>query len=432
MDKGPLSGVLRHLRCAALLYEVAGLTDSDLLGRYLTERDEAAFEVLLQRHAAMVLGVCRRILRNEADAHDAFQATFLIFVRKAASIHPRELVGNWLYGVAHKTSLKAKAMNRQRRAKERQRAAAPRTSAREEVWQELQALLDEAVRRLPDKYRTPVVLCELEGKSLKEAAHHLGCPPGTVASRLARARGMLARRLARHLPSRSVGSLVLVLAAQAASPAVSPSLLRSTLQAATAVAAGQATTPGLISPHVVALTEGVVKTMRLTKLTRIATVLLALALLAGGGLLLTYAAVWAEPSLVEPGSPTQALAPRDKPPKDKKPKSDKDALHGTWLLVSEERNGKKLPAEKIKGSKMVFADGKFTWQGEVGTQEREGTFTIDPEKNPKEIDLTFRTITLQGIYELKGNRLKLVIAERGRPSEFDSTGTGLLVLQKKK
>src|ERR1700687_3261978 len=118
MATGQLTGVLRHLRRATLLAEGAAQSDGELLERYLSERDDAAFEAILKRHGAMVLGVCRRILRNEADAHDAFQATFIVFVRKATSIHPRGMVGNWLYGVAHKTSLKAKAMNRQRSAKE--------------------------------------------------------------------------------------------------------------------------------------------------------------------------------------------------------------------------------------------------------------------------------------------------------------------------
>src|ERR1700724_1481559 len=104
-----LGGVLQMLRRGAVRSEAAGLADSDLLERYLTRRDQAAFEALLQRHGAMVLGVCRRMLGNEADAHDAFQATFLIFVRKAGSIRPRALVRNWLHGVAHKTAPKAPA-----------------------------------------------------------------------------------------------------------------------------------------------------------------------------------------------------------------------------------------------------------------------------------------------------------------------------------
>src|SRR5260370_8413357 len=132
MAKGHLmGGVLQRLRRVAVRSEAAGLAECELLDRYLTRRDQAAFEALLQRHGAMVLGVCRRILRNEADAHDAFQATFLVFLRKAGSIVPRALVGNWLYGVAHKTSLKAKAMTRQRNVKELQPPPPHHTASRD-------------------------------------------------------------------------------------------------------------------------------------------------------------------------------------------------------------------------------------------------------------------------------------------------------------
>src|SRR5262249_23467048 len=141
-------------------------------------------------------GVCRRVLRNEADAEDAFQATFLVLVRKARSIRSRDLVGNFLYGVAHNTALKAKVMNRTRRIKEREAGTVPRPGAVEEVWVQVQALLDEELGRLPDRYRVPIVLCELEGRTIKGAALELGWPQGTVATRLARGRALLARRLA--------------------------------------------------------------------------------------------------------------------------------------------------------------------------------------------------------------------------------------------
>src|SRR5262245_55982967 len=141
MVTGVLSGVLRRLRRWALPREGGGPTDGELLGRYLERRDRAAFEALLARHGPMVLGVCRRILANAADAEDAFQATFLVLVRKAASVVPRDLVGNWLYGVAYRTATSAKAMNARRRAKER---AAGKPEARaDEVWTDVRPLLDE-------------------------------------------------------------------------------------------------------------------------------------------------------------------------------------------------------------------------------------------------------------------------------------------------
>src|SRR5437870_2955087 len=113
-----LGAVLHNLRRSWLRQDDAGFTDGELLDGFVARRDEAAFEALVHRHGPMVLGVCRRVLRNDADAEDAFQATFLVLVRKAASIRPRGLVGNWLYGVAHTTALKARAMTTKRRAKE--------------------------------------------------------------------------------------------------------------------------------------------------------------------------------------------------------------------------------------------------------------------------------------------------------------------------
>src|SRR5438128_6879437 len=198
MATGQLNRVVKHLHATALLADDAALGDAQLLERYLTRREEAAFAGLVRRHGPMVLGVCRRVLRNAHDAEDAFQATFLVLVRKAASIRPRGMVGNWLYGVAHNTALKAKAMGSKRRAKEREAAARPKPDAPAEVWQQLQALLDQELQTLPDKYRAPIVLCDPEGKLIKEAARQLGCPLGTIGTRLARGRSLLARRLAQH------------------------------------------------------------------------------------------------------------------------------------------------------------------------------------------------------------------------------------------
>ena len=170
-----LGTVLHNLRRSLLGHDEAGLTDGELLECFVTRRDEDAFAALMRRHGPMVLGVCRRVLQNEADAEDAFQATFFVLVRKAASIRPRGMVGNWLYGVAHSTALKATAMSTKRLVKEREAAARPRPSVTGETWQELQALLDQELKLLPDIYRAAIVLCDLEGKSIKEAARQSGC-----------------------------------------------------------------------------------------------------------------------------------------------------------------------------------------------------------------------------------------------------------------
>src|SRR5262245_1450984 len=264
MTTGHLGGVIRHLYRAALPQH--GLTDGQLLEEYVRRRDETAFEALLRRHGPMVWGVCRRTLRHEADAEDAFQATFLVLVRKAASIGDRNAVGNWLYGVAYNTALKARAMNSKRRAKEKQVAEENRPESGEDVWRQLQPLLDDELSRLPDPYRTAIVLCDLEGRSVKEAAQVLGCPQGTVGSRLTRGRRLLARRLARHGLALSAGVVATVLGQHAAGAGVPAPILIRTAKAAALFAAGPAVTPGVISPKTAALTEGVLKAMFLTKL----------------------------------------------------------------------------------------------------------------------------------------------------------------------
>src|SRR5919198_1974720 len=194
-----MKAVIRHLRRAALLQAGDSLTDGQLLESFLTGRDEAAFEVLLRRHGPMVLGVCRRVLGNADDADDAFQATFLVLVRKAATVRPRETVGNWLYGVAYRTAQKARVMNAKRRTKEKQARERRRPEPPgDAVPEELLPRVEAELTRLPDKYGVPVVLGDLGGKGRGEAARLLGLPEGTLSWRLAQAKKMLARKLSRH------------------------------------------------------------------------------------------------------------------------------------------------------------------------------------------------------------------------------------------
>jgi hypothetical protein len=192
------------------------------------------------------------------------------------------MVGNWLFGVARRTALKAKVMIHKRRAKEREASTLPASQAAEEVWQQVQTLLDEELNRLPDKYRVPVVLCELEGQTIKEAARHLGWPQGTLATRLAQGRRLLAKRLSAHGVALSAGALAALLAQAAASASMPASLISSTTKVASLFAAGK-TASGLISAPVVTLTQGVLKAMLLTKL-KSATVVLFLMVVLGAGI----------------------------------------------------------------------------------------------------------------------------------------------------
>src|SRR5882724_5371833 len=139
-------------------------SDADLLGRFLSHSDSRAVSVLVRRHAPMVWGVCRRILFDHHHAEDAFQATFLVLLRKANAIKPRSMVGNWLYGVARQTALKARAMTMQRSTREKPMATVPDTAPKASGDHPMLAFLDEELHRLPEKYRVALVLCDLEGK----------------------------------------------------------------------------------------------------------------------------------------------------------------------------------------------------------------------------------------------------------------------------
>jgi RNA polymerase sigma factor (sigma-70 family) len=281
----PGGSLIRDLRAAVLRLGPSGLTDGELLECFVLERDEAAFAALLRRHGPMVLGVCRRVLNNEADAEDAFQATFLVLARRASSVVPRAMVGNWLYGVARRTALKARAAAARRRAKEREAATmAESVAPAHDAWSDLRPLLDRELGRLPEKYRAAVVLCDLEGKGRQEAARQLGWPEGTLSCRLARGRALLARRLKRRGLALSGAALALTLARSAEAGVPGP-LAAGTVKAAAQVAAGVGPA-GVVSAPVAALTEGVLRSMFLVKQQlRVALLLTLGALTAGAGAL---------------------------------------------------------------------------------------------------------------------------------------------------
>lgn len=287
MASGPTSPLMRFIR--KLAARPAGApSDGELLQQFAAGRDESAFAALVQRHGAMVLNVCRNVLGDADDADDVFQATFLVLVRRAAVV-PRGMVANWLYGVAHRTALKARTTVARRRAREKQVMTMPEPAvAQQTLWDDLQRVLDQELSRLPDKYRVVIVLCELEGKTRKEAARQLHVPEGTVASRLVTARAMLARRLRRQGLAVSGGALAAALAQSAASAGMPFAVVSSTIRAAGLIAAGRAAAPGVVSAKAVVLAEGVVKTMLLAKLKVPTAVLAALVVLGAGTAALTH------------------------------------------------------------------------------------------------------------------------------------------------
>jgi RNA polymerase sigma factor (sigma-70 family) len=306
MVSSPMNRVLRILRRAALQDNANGLTDRQLLERFLATHEEAAFEALVRRHGPMVLGVCRRVLDHLHDAEDAYQATFLVLASKASSILRRETVANWLYGVAYRTAQKARAAAARRRVKEKHMA---RPEAFDETgWQDLRPLLDQALNSLPDKYREPLILCDLQGVTRKSAAHQLGWSEGTLSGRLSRARELLAKRLARQGVTLTGVAIAAALSSSEASACVPAPLVLSTVQAATSIAAGKAVA-GVASASVAALTKGVLKAMFMTKLKTASAVLLAAGLLViGAGICLTQPAI--APAAQEPkADPAKVDAP---------------------------------------------------------------------------------------------------------------------------
>jgi RNA polymerase sigma factor (sigma-70 family) len=296
---------IEQLRRVLRVGDPAEESDCTLLGRFLDERDESAFEIMMRRHGPMVWAVCRRILRHPQDAEDAFQASFLVFVRKAATVRPRAMLGNWLHGVARQTAIRLRSLSAKRTGREKQVASMPEPQASAGSlpadWQEL---FDQELSRLPDKYRIVVIVCDLEGKSGKEAARQLGWPEGSVWGRLARGRAMLTKRLARHGPLLPSALLAAELSRNAASACLPAALMSATIRAAV-IAAGQTTSTGLISTKVAALTEGVLRAMLLTKLKKLASVCVFVVLFGAGA-----SACYLNAQSPREDAPSKAGAPR--------------------------------------------------------------------------------------------------------------------------
>jgi RNA polymerase sigma factor (sigma-70 family) len=283
MDGSRLRSVVRRLRRAAEPCGPGGLTDADLLRRWIACRDEAAFEALLWRHATAVLGVCRRVLGDVHEAEDAAQAAFLTLARRAHAIGRRQAVAAWLHTVAYRTALRARP-RRPRAAPQSELTTLPAAPDEDPVWRDLRPVLDEEIGRLPEKYRAAFVLCHVEGRTNEEAARELCCPVGTVLSRLARARRRLRDTLTRRGVTLAAGALTLGLSAEAAQAAVPGVLVRGAVRAAVLHAAGQALT-GVVPTEVVALTESMVRAMLITKVKMAGAVAFGLLLLGGGGML---------------------------------------------------------------------------------------------------------------------------------------------------
>jgi RNA polymerase sigma factor (sigma-70 family) len=280
----PLRNAIDHLRRTVAAEEGRGVTDAQLLERFAVRQDQDAFELLVWRHSRMVLGVCRRLLGDEHEAEDAFQAAFLILAKKATRISRREAVGSWLYRVAYRVALQARASAVKRAAREQPLEGVPVRSGESDpcalaAERELRGAIDEEIDRLPKKYRSVFVLRCLAGKSGEETAQELGCPVGTVESRLTRAREKLRAQLNRKGFAVPSVAIVAGLSGEAMAVGVSGQWVNEVVKSAALVATGRAAA-GAIPPKTAALMEGVLRAMLLNKAKTLTTVLLVLSLTA--------------------------------------------------------------------------------------------------------------------------------------------------------
>jgi RNA polymerase sigma factor (sigma-70 family) len=309
MPRSPLATVVGRL--IRDLPPADGTADDALLARFVGWRDEAAFELLVYRHGPMVRGLCRRILRHEQDAEDAFQGTFLALAKKASTVGGKSLPG-WLYRVAFHAALKAKAFSVRREASLPEIAGPVRTDELHD--RELRAVLDEEIVRLPERFRLPVVLCYVQGRSNSEAAAALGVPKGTIDSRLSTARQRLRVRLARRglVPAVAGAAFDKMMDSVSEATELPGSVARAVAKAAVAFTSNQAGVPAAAA----VLAEGVLHTMFLTNLKWAVAAALALAVLGSGAGVATYGVLADGPPAAVADNQSKPSTPVAEPDKD--------------------------------------------------------------------------------------------------------------------
>jgi RNA polymerase sigma factor (sigma-70 family) len=298
MTAGHLLSLLGGLRWLRDVPGSALAGDGNLLERFVHDGNEDAFTELIRRHGPMVLGVCRRVLGTSPEAEDSFQTTFLLLVRKAGQLRKPEALGPWLHGVAYRTALKARTQARRRRQREQPLQDHPAPQNNEVVWRELAGVLDQAINQLPDRYRAPFILCYLQGLTGAEAARQLGCAPGTVGTRLSRAREWLRKRLVRRGVTLSAAALTAVLAETPLSAAVPFGLIHKAVAAVT----------GTLPASVALLLKGVCQNMFLDKMRTVCLTLITLAAVGVGTGALMYRALAGEP-VPRPAPAPESIAP---------------------------------------------------------------------------------------------------------------------------
>jgi RNA polymerase sigma factor (sigma-70 family) len=388
----------------------------------------------------MVWSVCRRLLTRIEDAEDAFQAAFVVLLRRAASIRDGSLLGNWLYGVAYRVAVRARARAARRAAREKQGMRTEPAATATETTTDWQPLLHEEVFRLPEKYRWPIVMCYLNGKTNEEAAAALGWPVGTVKGRLSRARELLRVRLGRRGVSLAGAALTGTLSAARLDAAVPPSLMQSTLTGAvTGMTAG-------ISPHALTLSRGVMQSMFWNKCATFGMALAVLALVAAGTLLSYYglsplaqyrAAGGAAPIVQTPPPEAQPAPKADTQGKKNAGDNDLFKIQGIWKLESRELDGQLAPAEAIKDVILeVSAKGEWRLSFGPGKPANQALVFIDPSKEPAVMEVRGPNgnVFWSGLYKVEGDTLTICNAGNPvtpPPTELKSSAEYLLWVWKR-
>ncbi len=331
----------------------ADASDEELLHAFVAQRDQLAFGILLRRHSRLVLAVCHRVLRRTEDVEDAFQATFLIFVRKAGSIKHKNLLANWLYGVAYRSALEVRSQRH--RVYERLVPTVPDMAVAATPGHdfEVRAVLDEEINRLPDRYRIPVVLCDLEGKTRKEAAQQMQLPEGTVSGRLTTAHRRLAYRLQRRGIALATAGIAAVLTESSSFAGV---LAPTTEALVVKLAAGAS---GDVPVSVFAIMQGVNRTMLITKLKWWSVLALMCVLAVGSaGLIAANAAKPGDQTVIADevalnSAPNPKKQPEEKPADVALPKDPKAVV-----ISFDQRLGNAIQAPR-PAVLTIYADGKM-------------------------------------------------------------------------